>query len=79
MEQVSLQQNIQELFKLIASYKKNPVLGTFDILDVMLSYLVDIEFGEGDGTPLQYSCLENPMDGGAWWAAVHGSLRLGHD
>ena len=28
--------------------------------------------GEGDGTPLQYSCLENPMDGGAWWAAVHG-------
>ena len=27
--------------------------------------------GEGNGTPLQYSCLENPMDGGAWWAAVH--------
>ena len=28
--------------------------------------------GEGNGTPLQYSCLENPMDGGAWWATVHG-------
>ena len=28
--------------------------------------------GEGDGTPLQYSCLENPMDGEAWWAAAHG-------
>ena len=28
--------------------------------------------GEGNGTPLQYSCLANPMDGGAWWAAVHG-------
>ena len=28
--------------------------------------------GEGNGTPLQYSCLENPMDGGAWWAAVCG-------
>ena len=28
--------------------------------------------GEVNGTPLQYSCLENPMDGGAWWAAVHG-------
>ena len=27
--------------------------------------------GEGNGTPLQYSCLENPMDGGAWWASVH--------
>ena len=31
--------------------------------------------GEGDGTPLQYSCLENPMDGGAWRAAVHGVAR----
>ena len=30
---------------------------------------------EGNGTPLQYSCLENPMDGGAWWAAVHGFAR----
>ena len=31
-----------------------------------------VVFGEGNGTPLQYSCLENPMDGGAWQAAVHG-------
>ena len=31
--------------------------------------------GEGDGTPLQYFCLENPMDGGAWWAAVHGVAK----
>ena len=28
--------------------------------------------GEGNGTPLQYSCLENPMEGGAWWTAVYG-------
>ena len=28
--------------------------------------------GEGDGTPLQYSCLENPRDRGAWWAAIYG-------
>ena len=28
--------------------------------------------GEGNGNPLQYSCLENPRDGGAWWAAVYG-------
>ena len=34
--------------------------------------LVDYWLGEGNGTPLQYSCLENPMDGGAWKAAVHG-------
>ena len=31
-----------------------------------------VGLGEGNGTPLQYSCLENPMDGGAWKAAVHG-------
>ena len=31
--------------------------------------------GEGNGTPLQCSCLENPMDRGAWWAAVHGVAR----
>ena len=30
------------------------------------------EHREGNGTPLQHSCLENPMDGGAWWAAVYG-------
>ena len=33
---------------------------------------VVFKFGEGNGTPLQYSFLENPMDGGAWWAAVYG-------
>ena len=31
--------------------------------------------GEGNGNPLQYSCLENPMDGGAWWAKVHGVAK----
>ena len=31
--------------------------------------------GKGNGTPLQYSCLENPMDGGAWWATVHGVTK----
>ena len=36
--------------------------------------------GEGNGTPLQYSCLENPMGGGAWWAAVRGvaQTEVGH-
>ena len=42
---------------------------------VDISYLLYIVLGEGNGTPLQYSCLENPMDGGAWWAAVHGVAR----
>ena len=35
--------------------------------------------GEGHGNPLQYSCLENPMDRGAWQAAVHGVARIGCD
>ena len=33
------------------------------------------KIGEGNGNPLQYSCLENPMDVGAWWAAVHGVAK----
>ena len=35
--------------------------------------------GEGNGNPLQYSCLENPKDRGAWRATVHGVARVGHD
>ena len=35
--------------------------------------------GEGNGNPFQYSCLENPMDGGVWQATVHGLQRVGHD
>ena len=34
--------------------------------------------GGGNGNRLQYSGLENPMDGGAWWATVHGLQRVGH-
>ena len=36
---------------------------------------VTILYGEGNGTPLQYSCLANPKEGGAWWAVVHGVAR----
>ena len=42
----------------------------FLIGDEVIQYL-----GEGNGNPLQYSCLENPMDRGAWWAAVHRVAR----
>ena len=41
-------------------------------LVLLIEGVILIYFGEGNGTPLQYSCLENPMDGGAWKAAVHG-------
>ena len=55
-------------------------LSYFLIQELWLSFLKSllvssIYFGEGNGTPIQYSCLENPMDGGAWWAAVHGVAR----
>jgi len=41
------------------------------LLQMALFHSSMAEYGEGDVTPLQYSCLENPMDGGAWWAIVH--------
>ena len=42
--------------------------------EILVVYFIygSVHLAEGNGTPLQYSCLENPMDGGAWWAAVHG-------
>ena len=44
-----------------------------DIVEVYPSLTwFSVESGEGNGDQLQHSCLENPMDGGAWWAAVHG-------
>ena len=48
-------------------YGQNPQLSEFPN--------VHLPSGEGNGTPLQYSCLENPRDGGAWWAAVHGVTK----
>ena len=41
----------------------------------MYKVIIESLDGEGNGTPLQYSCLENPMDRGAWWAAFHGVAR----
>ena len=52
-----------------ATVLSNTTIQKHQFFDAQLS------FGEGDGTPLQYSCLENPMDRGAWWAAVHGVTK----
>ena len=41
----------------------------------MFKLVLEKADGEGNGTPLQYSCLDNPMDGGAWWATVHGVAK----
>jgi len=56
--------------------------------DMMLNEMSDMQkdneyrvslTSEGNGNPLQYSCLENPMGGGVSWAIVHRSQRVGHD
>ena len=48
-------------------------MSLFYVFKILLQYIIC--GGEGNGTPLQYSCLENPMDGGAWYAAVHGVAK----
>ena len=59
-------QNLQTLSRLTKA----------EVWEIMAFYC---HFGEGNCNPLQYSCLENPTDGGAWWVTVHGSQRVGHD
>ena len=64
----------------VSQKEKEIPLDITDIRDLKYSsnkHIYEIETdsqtkGEGNGIPLQYSCLENPMDVGAWWAAVHG-------
>ena len=68
----------------IAFSRRNVYLGLFPVFDcVACFWILSCEllgnikyiYGEGNRTPLQYSCLENPMDGGAWWAIVHGVAK----
>ena len=47
--------------------------------DLVLNPRLGRSPGEGSNNLLQYSCLENPMDKGAWWATVHGVVRVGQD
>ena len=54
--------------KLILSTKKN--VNGYSLTYSQIYPQICVILGEGSGTLLQYSCLENPMDGGAWWAAV---------
>ena len=52
---------------------------SFWVRGTVITVILRYWHGEGNGTPLQYSCLENPMEGGAWWAVVHGVAKSRHD
>ena len=54
---------------------KNPPANTRDVRDMGLIPGSGRSPGGGHDNPLQYSCLENPMDKGAWWATVHKGLK----
>ena len=56
---------------------KNPLANAGDVRDMGLSPGLGRSLGGGHGNPLQYSCLENPMDRGAWRATVHGVAESG--
>ena len=59
---------------------KNPQTSAGDVRDTGSIHGSERSPGGGNGNPLQYSCLENPMDTGAWWATVHGvTKRIGHN
>ena len=56
---------------------KNPPANAGDVRDV--GFIPGSGRSPGEGNPLQYSCLRNPMDRGAWQATVHGVARVGRD
>ena len=57
---------------------KNPPVNARDIRNMDSTPGLGRSPGRGHGNPLQYSCLENPTDRGAWWAKFIGSQRVGH-
>ena len=63
----------------VALVVKNPPASAGDIRDVGLTPGSGRSPAGGHNNPLQYSCLENPMDRGAWWVQSSGSQRDGHD
>ena len=54
----------------LAVFLQNFKIGSYPVWPRYFSLI-----GEGNGNPLQYSCLENSLDGGAWWATVHGVTK----
>ena len=63
----------------LSGKKKNSLANAGDARDAGLIPGLGRSPGEGNGNPLQYSCMENSMDKGAWWATTLGSHRVGHE
>ena len=63
----------------VALVVKNPPANAGDVRHLGSIPGLGRSLGEGYGNPIQYSCLENSMDRGAWWATVHGLKRVRHD
>ena len=61
------------------SFHSNPKERQYQRMLKLLALISHASDGEVNGNPLQYSCLENPTNGGPWWAAVYGVDRVRHD
>ena len=70
-----IEQSFQGHVNLIKTLKRQLLPFVILLCIMFLLYDIEIKFREGNGTPLQYSCLKNPMDGGAWQAAVHRVVK----
>ena len=60
---------------LITTERNTPALGKVFMAPFVISKILNIANGEGNGNLLRCSCLENPRDGGAWWAAVYAVTK----
>ena len=63
------------MFTCLSQMIKNPPANAGHVRDVGSIPGLGRSLGGGQGIPLQYSCLENPMDRGAWWATLHGVTK----
>ena len=74
-----LSDNMVYLWTFQVTQGKESACNEGDLEDSGLVFGSGRSLGGGHGNPLQYSCLKNPMDRGAWWATVHRSPSVGHD
>ena len=81
---LTLWETFRLISKIIIPFILPPAMCEYSSYSIPFQHLMLLVFNfslsngcirEGNGTPLQYSCLENPMDGGAWWAAVNGVAK----